>query len=374
MGELTEMESLECPLDPTLQEDLEKIAVSSLPWSVLERSTLLVTGATGLIGSILVKAILTINRLHNTQIQIIAMVHSLEKAFSTFGTLLNRPELNIISGDIAVPFAVNHSVDYIIHTASITASKELVTHPVNAIEVAVEGTKNILELAKKKKCKSVVYLSSMEVYGTFSSLDKHRITENELGYVDLSSVRSCYPESKRMCENMCICYATQYNIPVKIARLAQTFGAGVPLSDNRVFAQFAKSAIAGKNIVLHTKGESNGNYCYTADAVLGILTILLLGENTQAYNVVSEVATTTIAQMAKMVSERITQGKSSLIFDIPANSQTYGYAPDVKLRLSSQKIESLGWKPLIAPELETMYRRLIASFKAQAKTFTISPF
>ncbi len=179
----------------------------------------------------------------------------------------------------------------------------------------------------------------MEVYGTVASADNHRTTEDELGYIALSSVRSCYPEGKRLCENMCVCYAAQYGVPVKIARLSQTFGAGVSLNDNRVFAQFAKAAIAGKDIVLHTKGSSNGNYCYTADAVAGLLTILLNGENAEAYNVVSESTTTTIAQMAQMVSEQITGGESRVIFDIPDNVLTYGYAPDVKLRLSSKKLE-----------------------------------
>ena len=371
MGELTKMNQLECPNDQTLQEDLEKIAALPITWDALNNSTVLITGATGLIGSQLVRAILAVNRIHSSQIRILAMVRSKDKASQIFGNLLQRPELEIITGDITCPICTDHEVDYIIHTASVTTSKQFITHPVDAIEVAVRGTKNVLELAKDKRCRSVVYLSSMEVYGTVASADNHRTTEDELGYIALSSVRSCYPEGKRLCENMCVCYAAQYGVPVKIARLAQTFGAGVSLNDNRVFAQFAKAAIAGKDIVLHTKGSSNGNYCYTADAVAGLLTILLNGENAEAYNVVSESTTTTIAQMAQMVSEQITGGESRVIFNIPDNVLTYGYAPDVKLRLSSKKLEKLGWKPLIAPELVTMYRRLIASFKAQESTNAI---
>ena len=201
--------------------------------------------------------------------------------------------------------------------------------------------------------------------------DEMPLTEEMQGYVDPLNVRSSYSMGKRMCECMCVSAYKEYGVPVKIARLSQTFGAGVSLNDNRVFAQFAKAAIAGKDIVLHTKGSSNGNYCYTADAVAGLLTILLNGENAEAYNVVSESTTTTIAQMAQMVSEQITGGESRVIFDIPDNVLTYGYAPDVKLRLSSKKLEKLGWKPLIAPELVTMYRRLIASFKAQESTNAI---
>lgn len=359
---------LESPFDQTLQDDLEYVAALPIALDELNNTTVLITGATGLIGSQLVRAILTINRIHSCQIQILAMVRSEEKAYKIFANLLNRPEMDILVGDVTKPIRANRKIDYIFHTASVTASKEFVTHPVDAIEVAVSGTKNILELAKEKKCKSMVYLSSMEVYGTVSCTDNHRTTEDELGYIDLSSVRSCYPEGKRLCENLCVCYAAQYNVPVKIARLAQTFGAGVSLNDSRVFSQFAKAAIASKDIVLHTKGKSCGNYCYIADAVSGLLTILLSGKNAEVYNVVSERATMTIAQMAQMVSVRITGGKSRVVFDIPDNALTYGYAPDVKLRLSGRKLENLGWKPLIAPGLETMYRRMIASFNAQEKS------
>lgn len=371
MGELIKMKQLECPHDQTLQEDLESIAALPLPWDMLDNSVVLITGATGLIGSQLVRAILAANRLHSSKIRIIALVRSRKKALSVFGDLLERPELEILTGNIVNPISTDCTIDYIIHTASITASKELIARPVDTIEIAVSGTKNVLELAKEKNCKSVVYLSSMEVYGVIPFSTDHRTTEDELGYINLSSVRSCYPESKRMCENLCVCYAEQYCVPVKIARLAQTFGAGVSLNDSRVFAQFAKAAIAGEDIVLHTHGRSNGNYCYTADTVAGLLTILLKGENAEAYNVVSENATMTIAQMAQMVSEKITGGKSRVIFDIPADAQAYGYAPDTKLRLSGKKLEELGWFPCIAPDLMTMYKRLIASFQAQ-ETLEIS--
>ncbi len=359
------MYQLECPSDLTLQDDLEQIVASPIPWEKLNNSTVLITGATGLIGSQIVRTLLAANRIRNCNIRILALVRSVDKATRIFGNLLCRSALEIIVCDITESISIGHKVDYIFHAASVTSSKEFITHPVEAIDVAVLGTKNILNFAKEKKCKSIVYLSSMEAYGTVFTVDDHRTTERELGYIDVTKVRSCYPEAKRICENMCVCYCSQYGVPVKIARLAQTFGAGVDLSDNRVFAQFAKAAMEGKDIVLHTKGESNGNYCYTADAIVGLFIILTQGVNPEIYNVVSERATTTIYKMAKMVSEKIGMGKSNVEFDIPENTSVYGYAQDVKLRLSSEKLESLGWKPSIAPELETMYTRLVKSFIAQ---------
>ena len=365
MGELIDMVGIECPEDSVFQEDLEKVVAIPLTWGKLHGSTVLVTGATGAIGSQIVRTLLAANRLRQCQMHIIAMARSIEKAHQVFGDLLYRPSMEVLVADVTKVIHIDCAVDYIFHTAGVTASKEIVTDPVQTIEVSVIGTKNILDLAKEKQCKSVVFLSSMEVYGDVRADESHRSTENELGSIDLLKIRSCYPESKRMCENMCVCYAAQYGVPVKIARLAQTFGAGVSLHDNRVFAQFAKAAIFAEDIVLHTKGESNGNYCYTADAVSALLTILLHGEKSEAYNVVSENATTTIAQMAQLVAQKISKGRSRVVFDIPDDIMKYGYAPDVSLKLSSRKLELLGWKPIVAPELETMYERLIASYRVQ---------
>jgi nucleoside-diphosphate-sugar epimerase len=161
---------------------------------------------------------------------------------------------------------------------------------------------------------------------------------------------------KRMAENLCFNYFYQYGLPVKIARLAQTFGAGVPETDNRVFAQFARSAISKENIILHTDGSSVGNYCYSADAILGLIFILLKGANGEAYNVVNEELTMTIKQMAEFVAATVAEGSISVRYEIP-ESNIYGYAAATKNRLSSKKLCSLGWKPRYG--MEEIYRRMI---------------
>ena len=250
---------------------------------------------------------------------------------------------------------MSEDIDYIFHCASITTSKTMIEKPVETICTSVEGTKNILELAKNKKSKSVIYVSSMEMYGAFNNLN-HDVTEKDLGYVDNLKIRSNYPESKRLCENMCIAYMSEYNIPVKIARLAQTFGAGILPGENRVFAQFAKSAIKGEDIVLHTKGMSEGNYCYTRDCITGLLTILLKGKNGEAYNVSNPESHITIADMAYMVADKIAEGRIKVVFDIPSENK-FGYAADTKMKLNSSKLQALGWKPEIG--LEEAYKRMI---------------
>ena len=332
-----------------LSEDLEYIAGYDLPYSKLKNTTVLVTGATGLIGVSIVRAFLAIGNIH-----IIAFVRNIEKANQIYEDI-KSPDLEFVVGDITETIKIKGTVDYIIHCASVTTSKTMVEKPVETLVTSIDGTINILELAHEKKCQSVIYISSMEMYGAFQSSEKE-ITEEDLGFIDPLKVRSNYPESKRLCENMCVAYLSEYGVPVKIARLAQTFGAGILPGENRVFAQFARSAMNSEDIVLHTKGLSEGNYCYTRDCVTGIFTILLLGKNGEAYNVVNPASHTTIAEMAQMVCERIANGKIKVFFDIP-ESNTFGYAADTKMKLNSDKLQSLGWKPEVG--LEEAYRRMI---------------
>lgn len=143
----------------------------------------------------------------------------------------------------------------------------------------------------------------MEMYGTPDPA-LPCVTESDYGRVDVLQVRSCYPEGKRMCECLCAAYAHEYQLPVKIARLAQTFGAGVSTSEGRVFAQFARSLMKGEDIVLHTEGKSYGNYCATCDCVRGLLTILLRGVNGEAYNVANEKTNIRIRDMAQMIADQ----------------------------------------------------------------------
>ena len=332
-----------------LEEDLKYIANYSLPYEEMKETTVLVTGATGLIGVSIVRALVAIG-----DIKVIAHVRNREKAEEIYGALLQK-NVELYVDDITKEINVSEDIDYIFHCASITTSKTMIEKPVETICTSVEGTKNILELAKNKNSKSVIYVSSMEMYGAFNNLN-HDVTEKDLGYVDNLKIRSNYPESKRLCENMCIAYMSEYNIPVKIARLAQTFGAGILPGENRVFAQFAKSAIKGEDIVLHTKGMSEGNYCYTRDCITGLLTILLKGKNGEAYNVSNPESHITIADMAYMVADKIAEGRIKVVFDIPSENK-FGYAADTKMKLNSSKLQALGWKPEIG--LEEAYKRMI---------------
>lgn len=339
-----------------LEQDLNVLADYLLEKN-FNNKTILVTGATGLIGSLAVKAMLKANDKYCLDISVIALARSESKAKDVFKEQFNNKNLKFVYQDIVEPILVNEGVNFIIHTANSTVSKYFITNPVETMDSIYTGSRNILEFAKDKKVQGLVYLSSMEVFGS-TDPSKEIIEEKDLGYVDLASVRSCYPEGKRLVENMCKCYQEEYGVPVKIARLSQTFGAGISKEENRVFAQFARSAINKTDIVLHTKGDSVGNYCYTADALKAIFLLLVDGIDGEAYTVVNESTATTIADMAKMVAKELANNEIKVVFDIPEGN-TFGYAAKTTMKLSSKKLQSLGWKPTI--DLKEMYLRMLES-------------
>lgn len=315
-------------------------------------STFLVTGGTGFIGHLLADKILT----EYENIKIILPVRDMQKAVSMYSEYDNsKLEFVNVSVEDMCLRDFEYSVDYIIHCASATKSAEMVKKPVEVANGIVLGTQNILEFARIKKVKTMVYISSMEVYGLVEDTGVPRL-EEQLGSIDLTSARSCYSMGKRMAEHYCHIYHQEYGVPVKIARLAQTFGTGVLPWDNRVFVQFAKAAIENKDIVLRTSGMSMGNYCASEDVVNAIFTIFDKGHDGEVYNVVNEGNTMRIREMAQLVADKIAEGRIKVTFETE-NSAQYGYAPETGLRLSSDKLRGLGWKP--TKNLEDMYRNLI---------------
>ena len=346
--------------DKILQNDLDLIAKSgSVSWDMLKDKSVLVTGATGLIGSQIVMSLLNASAEKDLNIKVLAAVRNKDKAEKIF-KYADKNTLKFVVQDILQPFDIPDSVDYIIHGASMTSSKDFVDYPVETIKTALVGTENILNLAKEKNIKGMVYLSSLEVYGVVDfSIDK--VDEKMFGMIDPMSVRSSYSEGKRMVECLCASYASEYDIPIKVARLCQTFGPGVSYSDNRVFAQFARSVIEGNDIVLKTDGSTERNYCYIRDAISGILTVLLKGETGEAYNVANKNTLITIRGMAEMLIDMYPESKTKLVFDIADDITKLGYNPKVKMNLDTSKLEALGWSAKV--DLKDMFENLIESMK-----------
>ena len=319
----------------------------------------LITGATGTLGHMIMTSIMSTSEYIEGKLKLIAIARDVTKLERLYKECSN---VEICAMDICSNENMNSiidDVDYIIHCAATTTSATMISNPVEVADGIVLGTKNILELARRKNVKSMVYLSSMEVYGSAPDIGRTR-KECELGEVDLDLPRSCYPLAKRMAEHYCHIYAKEYDVSVKIARLAQTFGQGVQPEDKRVYMQFARAVCENKDIVLNTLGDSMGNYCSTDDAVKGIFTILKNGSDGEVYNVVNESNTMTIKEMAELVAEKISGGKIKVRIEEKDLSVT-GYAPSTGLRLSSEKLRNLGWTP--TKDLIQMYEDVIEQLR-----------
>ena len=342
-----------------LEEDFDKITKRDISWDALRNSSFVITGATGLIGSLIVKYLLYANRTMNFGANIYAVVRNVEKADEIFAEEKTDALTYVVADLTKEKVNCEGDCDYIVHAAAVTASKVMVSDPVGTICTSIDGTEKMLQLAVEKKAKAFIYISSMEIYGQPTVGGK--TAEKDLGYVDIENVRSCYPEGKRMCECLCTAYAAQYGVNVISARLAQTFGAGILPTENRVFAQFARSVMRGENIVLHTTGESEGNYVYTADAIAAIMTLLVKGKAGEAYNIANEDSHITIRNMAELVAREIAGEKIQVVIDIPEDSVSLGYAPPVKMWLDASKMRELGWKPEIG--LVEAYKRMICWMK-----------
>ena len=326
-----------------VKKDIDTILEEKALFTPLSGKVVLVTGATGLIGSMVVKSLCAANLRYGLQIRVIGQIRDEKKAEQVFGELYGNISFTRSSGTVC---------DFIIHTASPTASKYFVEHPVETIKASVESTIEVLETARECGA-SVVYLSSMEQYGVPYEPGQ-RMTEDKVGIIDHLSVRSSYSEAKRLCECLCASYATEYGVDVKIARLAQTFGAGVPLTDNRMPIQFARSVVRDEDIVLHTEGRSKINFVYLTDAITGILTILVKGSKGEAYNVCNDTETRSVREIAETVCGEVAGGAISVRTEIKENM---GYAPDVSMYLDSGKLNSIGWQPRV--DIKSAYERLV---------------
>lgn len=322
-------------------EDLRDICKTDfIPWEKLKGKTLFITGATGLIGTALVRALAYADKEKNLKIKIIALVRDLKRAEAKFEDEQNSGIITFVVGKVEDLPKIKEGIDYMIHGASQTASREFVDHAVETIETAVLGTRNLLALAREKQVEGFLYLSSMEMYGYPKR--GHKVAENEAGALSPLELRNSYPISKQMCELLCCSYAGEYGVPAKIIRLTQTFGPGINEHDTRIFAYFARCVINKEDIVLKTKGETERCYLYTADAVTAILTVMLKGKTGQAYNAADENTYCSIAEMAEKVAA---DGGIKVVYKIEDEASN-GFPKTLYMNLDTTMLKGLGWMPI----------------------------
>ena len=342
-----------------LQEDLERLLASDfIDLDKLRDTRILITGATGLIGSNLVSALAYLSEEIGLDIHTDCLVRNKGKAEKILDSEpLAIACINFIEADMTTwkPIEGTH-YDHILHLASPTSSSYFLDHAVELIHLVFEATSNLLEVARKTGA-VFTYFSSMEVYGT--PHDDVKIKEDFIGCApQMMNARSSYSEGKRLCETLCRSYFEEYGLPINTVRLAQTIGPKISVDDNRVVAQFARCSKNGEDIVLKTNGESKRSYIYTMDAVAAVLTVMTKGVRGEAYNIANEENYCSILDMATMVAHEISNDRISVKIEIDKQASK-AYPPSHCLNLDCSKLRSLGWKPSIG--LKDMYLRMMAA-------------
>ncbi len=325
----------------TYISDIEKAASATLNREKLFNKKILISGASGLIGSFVVDMLLFLNRERNANIEIYACGRSLERLKKRFDPA-NGKNLHYVEYDICTEPDFDFDIDYIINAASNAYPAVFANDPVGTITGNIIGTDNLLKYASRHKAQRFLFVSSGEVYGE-GEKGMEAYCESYSGYVDPVLSRSCYPVSKRAAETLCVSYTKQFNLDTVIVRPCHTYGPTVTGSDNRANAQFVNSALAGENIIMKSKGLQMRSYCYVADCASALLSVLTSGKTGEAYNIANEAARVTIAQFAREVAELT--GKE-VIFDLPDENDLAQQTNISYAVLDSKKIQSLGWRAL----------------------------
>ena len=326
-------------MNKIVKEDLAEIISENLSWEKLFNSTIVVTGASGILPSYMIETLLYLNEVYGANISVVGIVRNMDKAYKRFKNYEERQDLILIKHDIRQPFKFGDSVDYIIHAAGQASPKFYGKDPVGTLEGHAIGTANFLQFAAEKSVRDFLYFSSCAIYG---NPNEKIIDENFIGKNNPLNLRECYPLGKLTGENLCVAYNHQFGVPFKILRIAHTYGPMMPLNDGRVFADFVANILCNENILLNSDGSAERPMLYVSDAVRAYFRIMLEGETANAYNVASEEYTTilnlanTLVNLYPEKNLRVTFGKSIDAGYIPAEK-------DHSVRISVDKLKKLGW-------------------------------
>ena len=332
-------------LQEVIYEDLEKAFSSDVPWENIRGKSIMITGAYGMIASYLVYMMIWLNEEKNFGIHIIPVVRSKEKFINRFGEFANRDYMSVCISSLIDTNIYPGKIDYIIHAASLASPQHYSVRPVDVLTPNVIGTYQLLELAKEKQIKGFLFFSSGAIYGTVKKT--HDIEETDLGEIDPLNIQSCYGESKRMGETMCKAYKEQYGLPTKIARIWHTYAPTMDIdNDPRVFASFVKNIIHGEDIVMKSDGSSKRAFCYIGDALTAIFTIILKGNDGEAYNICNTSQFYSIKEFAQILASLRKDKQIKVVVHKRDDSENYTENPaQYEFPPSDRKLRELGWIP-----------------------------
>lgn len=325
-------------------DDVQYVARRDLPWEKLNGKSLMLSGATGLLGSFLVDVVMEKNISEDLNCTVYALARNEEKAKQRFSKILSDSRLVFIPYDIKLPLVRDDigTVDYVLHLASNTHPLQYSTDPIGTITTNIIGLQNMLDFAVAHHTARFAFASSNEIYGENRG-DVELFDEGYCGYIDSNTLRAGYPESKRCGEALCQAYKSQKGLEIVVPRFTRSYGPTMLLTDTKAISQFLRKGINGEDIILKSQGTQYYSYTYIADAISGLLTVILRGDNGEAYNIADERSNITLRDLAQIIAEHA--GKQ-VVFEIPDEIEAAGYSKATKALLDGSKLKELGWQPL----------------------------
>ena len=321
--------------------DIAGIAAENLPWKKLAGKNLLLTGASGLVGTVIVDVLMKKNRDENLNVKVFAAGRNEKIARERFGDYFGDKNFEFVKLDVNEPIENDLPVDFIIHAASNTHPRLYATDPVGTMTANIIGAHNLLEFGRRKNIERFVFVSTVEVYGKALN-SEDLFTENYCGYINCNTVRAGYPESKRAGEALCQAYISQYKMDVVIPRLCRLYGATTRLNDSKAMSEFIMNGVLGKDIVLKSQGVPKFSYCCATDAACGIFYCMLKGICGEAYNVADSSEILSLREIAEYISSLAGR---KVVFELPDETQAKGFSNAVNGIMPNDKLRSLGWQP-----------------------------
>lgn len=328
------------------REEISICAQYDIEWEKIDNKTIMITGATGLIGKYLIEVLMKRNSIFNLNTKVIAVGRSREKFEKRLYDESYGDNLVFYNYDVQYPCDYEGNLDFILHMASNTHPRLYASEPVNTEMSNILGTYHLLKkAAENKKCR-FVFTSSGDIYGDNRSA-KEFLSEEDCGYIDCNTLRAGYIEGKRASEALCNAFLEEKGVDFVTARLCRIYGPTMQESDSKAISQFINNAVKGENIVLKSTGSQVFSYLYIFDVVSAILTIMARGKTGGAYNVADNNQTSSLKDLALLLAN---VGSSKVVFHMPDDVESKGASSFQNVKLDGSKLCCLGWKSCVPME------------------------